>query len=129
MLTYVDGLFCIYHEPSHDLNRIDKYFKMKTNSREVLKSYLGGQIITVTLLNDIQAWNFTSSKYVQEVLNNVENHIFTEYRMKLPTKVITPFTFGYRPELDTSRELNDAEALLHVPYWYLNMGGRTRSYR
>ena len=84
---------------------------MKTNSREVLKSYPGGQIITVTLLNDIQAWSFTSSKYVQEVLNNVENHIFTEYGMKLPTKVITPFTFGYRPELDTSRELNDEEAL------------------
>ena len=79
LLTYVDDLLCISDEPSLDLDKLDKYFKMKANSRGIPKSYLGGQINAVTLSNNVQAWSFTSSKYVQEAISNVEKHIFTEY--------------------------------------------------
>ena len=111
MLTYVDDLLCISDQPSLDLDKLDKYFKMKANSRGIPKSYLGVQINAVTLLNNVQAWSFTSSKYVQEAISNVEKHIFTEYDTKLPMRVTTPFTSGYRAELDTSRELTDERAL------------------
>ena len=127
LLTYVDDLLCISDEPSRDLDKLDKYFKMKANSRGIPKSYLGGQINAVTLLNNVQAWSFTSSKYVQEAISNVEKHIFTEYDTKLPMRVTTPFTSGYRPELDTSRELTDERALyfmslIGILRWAVELG-------
>ena len=81
LLTYVDDLLCISHEPSLDLDKLDWYFTLKDNSRDVPKSYFGGQINAVKLSNNVHVWSFTSSKYVQEALKNVEKHIFTEYNV------------------------------------------------
>ena len=106
-MTYVDDLLCISHEPSLVLDKLDRYFTLKDNSRGIPKSDLGGQINAVKLSNNVHAWSFTSSKYVQEAVKNVEKHIFTEYNLLLPTRVTTPFTSGYRPEIDISRELTD----------------------
>ena len=110
LLTYIDDLLCISHEPSIDLDKLDWYFTLKENSRGIPKSYLGGQINAVKLSNNVHAWSFTSSKYVQEALKNVEKHIFTEYNLVLPTRVTTHFTSGYRPERDSSRKLTDDKA-------------------
>ena len=42
LLTYIDDLLCISHEPSIDLDKLDWYFTLKENSRGIPKSYLGG---------------------------------------------------------------------------------------
>ena len=127
LLTYVDDLLCISDEPLLDLDKLDIYFKMKANSQGIPKSYLGGQINAVTLLNNVQTWIFTSSKYVQEAIRNVKKHIFTEYDTKLPMRVITPFTSRYRPKLDTGRELTDERALyfmslIGILRWAIELG-------
>lgn len=75
----------------------------------------------------MHAWSFTSSKYVQEALKNVEKHIFTEYDLVLPTRVTISFTSGYRPKIDTSRELTDDKAtyvmyLIGILRWSVELG-------
>ena len=127
LLTYVDDLLCISNEPSLDLDKLDKYFKMKVNSRSIPKSYLGGQMNAVILLNNVQAWSFNSGKYVQEAISNVEKHIFTEYDTHFPMRVTTSFTSAYRPELDTSRELTDERvlyfmSLIGILRWAVELG-------
>ena len=111
LLTYVDDLLYISNEPLLDLDKLDKYFKMKVNSRSISKSYLGGQMNAVILLKNVQEWSLNSSKYVQEVISNVEKNIFTEYDTHFLMRVTTPFTSAYRPELNTSIELTNERVL------------------
>ena len=127
MSAYVDDLLCMSHESSLDIDQINHYFKMKGNSCGVPKVYLGGQINAITLSNNVHAWSFTSSKYVQDALENIQSHICTDYNMKLPTRVSTPCTSGYRPELDISRELTDSRAvylmsLIRILRWAVRLG-------
>ena len=69
----------------------------------------GGKLRKVTLKNGTKAWAFGSSKYVQASVNNVVEHL-AKKQMKLPTRANTPTTTSYRPEIDTSPELNPTDA-------------------
>ena len=71
--AYALDLLYISHEPSFYIDKIDHYFKIKDNSRGISKAYLGGQINAVTLSNNIHAWSFTSSKCVQDSLQNIHS--------------------------------------------------------
>ena len=109
ILTYVDDILYIHHSPNTVMDKIDKYFHMKPSSRGPPKTYLGGKLSQVKLNNGVVAWAFTSSKYIQESVRNVENYLQDNYGTKLP-KVKTAIISGYRPELDISCELTDKEA-------------------
>ena len=57
----------------------------------------------------------------------MEEHIFTECNLLLPTRVTTPFTSGHRPETDTNRELTDDKAtyfmsLIGILRWSVELG-------
>ena len=46
----------------------------------------------------------SSEKYVNSAIKNIEQ-MLAETNQRLPTKCRTPLSSGYRPELDTSPEL------------------------
>ena len=103
---YVDDALIIYDNAQHILEEdIGNYFTMKSGSIGLSTIYLGGHMRKVTLDNGVIAWGFSSSQYVQASVNNVEEHLARTNR-KLPSKVLTPIQTSYRPEINTTAELN-----------------------
>jgi hypothetical protein len=64
--------------------------------------------------------------YVKEAARLVEQELLKLNR-RLPNKIPTPLSSGYRPELDVSPLLNDKEAnyyqqLIGIPRWAVELG-------
>ena len=67
--------------------------------------YLGNKVSQVTLANGVTCWSFSSSQYIQNAVNNVENYLLKQGEKKLPhTK--SPWPSNYRPEIDVSPVLS-----------------------
>ena len=63
----------------------------------------------VELSNGVHAWAFSSSKYVSELVKNIERHLMRK-GLKLPSNADTLLQTSYRPELDISPELGPIDA-------------------
>ncbi len=68
---------------------------------------------------------FGSCQYVQSAVKNIEEHL-AKIREKLPYKAPTPLSSRYRPEIDVSPELGEADAsyfhsLIGVLHWIVEL--------
>ena len=118
VLLYVDDCLCCSHRPRDVSEKeIGKYWTMKKGSVGPPMIYLGNKASHVTLVNGVKAWSFSSSQYVQGAVENVERYLKLKGKF-LPRKTSTPLSAGYRPEIDTSKELAPSEAsylsLIHI---------------
>ena len=75
VLLYDDDCMAISHDAATTLREIDKFFPMKPGSISDPDVYLGGKLRKIRLPNGVFAWANSSSKYVQEIVANVEKHI------------------------------------------------------
>ena len=125
-LLYVDDILLVSDKGENVLrNEIGKYFTMKPSSIGPPSIYLGGHVRKVTLENGVKAWAFSSSQYVQAAVKNVETYL-DKSGQKLP-KAKTPLSSTYRPEVDTSAELNATDAayfqsLIGILRWMVELG-------
>jgi hypothetical protein len=74
----------------------------------------------------VRTWAFSSSQYVNSAVNNVADHLKAKGE-KLLYKAPTPLSSGYRPKIDVSPELGEADAsyyhsLIGVLWWILELG-------
>ena len=128
VLLYVDDALCVSCNGKHVLEKeIGKYFYLKPDSIGTPKIYLGNKVSKVTLSNGVEAWSFSSSQYVQNAVSNVEKYLASKGQKLQAKPVKAPFTSGYRPECDTSTELDTAEAayyqsLIGVLRWIVELG-------
>ena len=111
ILLYVDDALAISERAEHVLrHELGRYFELKEASIGPPKLYLGGTVRKVQLDNGVEAWAFSSSKYVQAAIENVKRYIEGSKRWKLPGRANTPIRTSYRPELDTTPQLGPEEA-------------------
>ena len=80
----------------------------------------------VTLENGVKAWGFSSSQYVQAAVKNIEEHLGKKNE-KLRAKALTPICTSYRPEIDTTPELNAVDSayyqsLIGILRWMVELG-------
>ena len=80
----------------------------------------------VTLENGIKAWLFSSSQYVQAVVQNVEEY-FKEKVEKFPPHAETLLGSDYRPKLYFTPELRAKDAtyyqsLIGMLWWMVELG-------
>ena len=68
MLLYVDDFLCIYKHTYLALDRLGKYFSLRTGSVGPPKIYLGSKISQVQLLNGVSSWEISASRYIQEAV-------------------------------------------------------------
>ena len=128
VLLYVDDVMAIHHDGESALKEIDKFFKMKPGSIGDPDIYLGAKLRKITLPNGVIAWAMSPSKYIQESIRSVEEYLAKEYGgRKLQKKAATPFPRDYRPELDTSTELDPEKANVYqsqigVLRWMVELG-------
>ena len=73
--------------------------------------YLEAKIHKTHLPNGVNTWYNSPSKYVQEVVRNIEEHLVKEYdRRRLVKCASAPFLNNYKLELDMSTELEPKQA-------------------
>jgi hypothetical protein len=75
VLIYIDDCIAIGHDATEMLHEIDKYFKMKPGSIGDPDIYLGAKLRQCTLPNGVHAWALSPSKYVQEAVKMVDQHL------------------------------------------------------
>ena len=75
VLLYVDDCLCICHNAEQELRKIDKFFKMKDGSVGDPDIYLGAKVKQMELPNGVKAWALSSSKYIQEAVQNCEKYL------------------------------------------------------
>jgi hypothetical protein len=131
VLLYTDDTLVISETPEAILRQeLGKYFDLKEESIGPPKLYLGGHLRLVELENGVKAWAYSSSQYVQAAVKNVQDYLSKPANVakwKLPSKAETPIQTSYRPELDTTRELNPQEAsyymsLIGILRWIVELG-------
>ena len=128
MLLYVDDALCIHHDGKTALEGLDRYFQMKEGSIGDPDLYLGAKLRKVTLPNGVQAWSTSPSKYIQEAVKNVEEHLHNECGgRKLAKRATAPFPRDYAPELDMSpvldsKKANYYQSLMGVLQWMVEIG-------
>ena len=103
ILCYVNDLLAISEDVMKVLQRIQAIFKFKDDKIVCPEVYLGAQLDTMTV-DGFDRWTMSSQKYVKTAIDNVEE-VLARTNQSLPTKCGTPLKSGYRPELDTSKEL------------------------
>ena len=122
---YVDDYLSVSEYPTELLEELDKYFPMKPGSVGPPKLYLGAKVSKIQLPNGVEAYAVSNSQYVQEAVNNVEQHP-TDKGVLLNRGGTAPSSPGYRPELDASPELKlqDAtyyQSLIGILWWMVEM--------
>ena len=88
--------------------------------------YLGGKLRKVELNNGIDCWEFSSTQYVQDAVNNVEQYLKVKGK-KLISKAPALFQNNYRPEIDMTEELGDDDAAYYHSFigvlrWIVDLG-------
>ena len=76
--------------------------------------------------NGVEAWAFSSTKYVQTAVKNVEEYLVKKVQ-SLKAKALDPLSKGYCPEIDVSEELEPEEAsyymsLIGIVWWMVELG-------
>jgi hypothetical protein len=103
---------------------------LKPGSVKEPDTYLGAQVskhyISGANNPDKPRWAMSLEKYVKQVVADVETEL-EKVDLCLPTRVTTPLSQGYRPELDQSRELDAKrgqyyQSLIGVLQWICELG-------
>ena len=90
ILLYVDGALCVNHDAQSQLEKLDKFFKMKPGSIGDPDIYLGGKLTQFEIedlaMGDSQiVWGLSPTIYVQ--IANVEEYLSKNFNeQKLPKK-------------------------------------------
>ena len=109
VLLYIDNCLVLHHNDKQVLLEIDKYFPMKKGLIRDLEIYLGAKLRKVTLDNLVEVWSMSSSKYVQEAVQNVEEKLVRSKRT-LSKQANILWRHGYEVELDNSPMLDASQA-------------------
>jgi hypothetical protein len=112
-LCYVDDILIISHKPQEAMDYLSSKYKLKEGSVKELDSYLGADIKKWNIDNSADPtktrWAMSSDTYVKRAVADVERELL-QIDERLATKVTTPIHLGYRPELDTTPELDPKRA-------------------
>ena len=123
VLCYVDDVLSISADPMKTMKGIQATFKLKDNKIEPPEDYLGARLDKMSTVTGTECWTQSSDRYIAASIRNVES-VLSKRGNKLPTKCVTPFRSGYRPELDTSRTRPRRTSILSGVDRDVALGGR-----
>jgi len=130
VLVYVDDVLAILHDPASVMNELKRVYTLKDGSVKPPDAYLGSDIFEVQIdgAEDPEKvrWAMSSDTYVKRAIDDVEREL-ASIGEQLKTKVSTPMSTGYRPEVDSSPELdskrtNYFQGLIGVLRWICELG-------
>ena len=109
VLCYADDVLCISHDPNTVMKGLEKSYTLKPGSVKEPDLYLGAKvrIFYIDGSNDLEKsrWSMSSDEYDNSTIANIEVEL-GKNQCILSKRVVTTLSVGYRPKLDTSKELN-----------------------
>jgi hypothetical protein len=130
VMVYTDDILVVDHEPKSIMDYLASRYKLKPGSVKEPDTYLGAQVSKFYIDGapdpEKPTWAMSSEKYVKQAVSDVEQELSSVDKC-LPTRVTTPLSQGYRPELDQSRELDAKrgqyyQSLIGVLRWICELG-------
>ena len=124
----MDNCLCICHDAEAEIHKIDKFSMMKKGSVGDPDVYLGEKVKRMEMANGVQAWALSSSKYVQEAVQNVENYLMDELSAwTLRKRAPTLFMSEYDPDMDMTKQVSTELATYYqsqigILHWMVEMG-------
>jgi hypothetical protein len=113
MLVYVDDIMSISFDPDKAINQFkDQGFTLKGGVALIPESYVGTELSYKRLqMHETDCWTLSTTKYIKNSIENLEQRL-VKINRSLPTfkQSQSPMTPGYRPELDSTQEL-DADGI------------------
>lgn len=113
ILLYTEDILVICDKPIDVLEEIGRHFKLKNKSIGPPKIYLEGNLTKRELEGNnggqIKAWGFSSSQYVQSVVNNVVKCLKEVKEMSLPNSMDQPIKREYMPKDDSTIKLEPTD--------------------
>ena len=126
VLCYVDDVLAVSEEPEEIINGLKHVFKLKGDRAEIPDMYLGASLSMVETPSGHKCWSMSSEKYVRTAIENVEQKL-KKVSKQLPSKCVTPTTYKYRPEDDSSEDLDKEDItyfqeLIGILRWAIEIG-------
>jgi hypothetical protein len=130
ILCYVDHILSICENPKETMDYLKSRYTLKAGSVKEPDVYLGTQIKKWYIAESDDPtkarWAMSSEGYIKQAIQDVETELSLTDKI-LPTKVTTPLSNGYRPELDQSNKLDARRAsyyqgVIGVLRWACELG-------
>jgi len=126
VLCYVDDINFQGLDPKGFMGYLQQSYTLKDGSVKEPEMYLGGDISMYELKDGKKAWSLSSNTYVKRAVAEVQRELALVGKC-LKKKVYSPLASGYRPEFDTSPELDATRAsyyasLMGVLRWCIELG-------
>ena len=130
VLCNVYNILYISDNPDRVMKDSELKYILKTSSVKEPELYLGAKIskhyIDSSSEPDKPRWSMSFDKYVKQSVMNIEAEL-GEFNMILPKRVGTPLAVGYRPELDSSKEMGSRQVsfyrgLIGTLRWICELG-------
>ena len=127
MLIYVDDVLHIAHNPSVDMKSLNEVYRLKEGAGPPDR-YLGANVEQVQLEDGRLAWSMTCVDYLRGAIEGVNNTLQESgTALKNFGKGERPYPSSYKPELDTTPELNEKLANRYQQYigilrWSIELG-------
>lgn len=130
ILCYVDDVLVLSHDPRKILDHLERHYTLKEGSTKEPDMYLGAKIEKYKIQGSDDPtktrWAMSSDLYIKRAVADVEAELL-RVGDRLTSTVSTPLSSGYRPELDTTRELdakraNYYQGLIGVLRWACELG-------
>jgi hypothetical protein len=130
VLVYTDDILCVSHDPKAVMDYLSSRYTLKNGTVAEPDMYLGAQVKKWYFEGSEDPkkprWAMSSELYVKRAVGDVEMELHKVDRV-LPTKVTTPMSQSYRPEIDQTPELNADrgqyyQSLIGVLRWICELG-------
>jgi hypothetical protein len=128
IFVYVDDLLVLSETPQKIMTVISQCYRLKNDSIQKPKTYLGAEIKEYRHPHDPTRtmWSMSADQYIKDALRNLD-HTLERMGKRLPTKVTTPLSSNYRPEMDASAYLDDDftrffQQLIGTLRWCVELG-------
>lgn len=132
VLVYVDDVLCLSESPQNVMEYLSKCYTLKEGSVQPPDNYLGAEVrkwnLECTDDPSKVRWGMSSDKYVRRAVADVETELAKlEPPQMLKPKAVVPISTKYRPELDTTPELDGRRAsyymsLIGILRWTCELG-------
>jgi len=128
LLVYVDDILLVSLDPKTTLLEIGKSYEIKEGSLSHPETYLGAQIHQQYLRDGHKAWAMPSHKYIKNAVATIEALLQEDgdgFHLRTTAKV--PMPQSYRPEFDTTKELDQNmlsryRQLIGILQWSVELG-------
>ena len=131
LLVYVDDIMCASHDPKSVMEKIGNTYEIKDGEIGPPKIYLGAGTELFQLPDGTTAWSMVSKQYVKAAVETVTNLLLEDGRELKPPSAKKahkgPLPTTYKPELDTTRELNPDKVqryqqIIGILRWAIELG-------